>query len=72
MEMLQVKESQLVTTHGQPVHLHGTCIGGWMNMENFIDGYPGTERGLRDVMQYSYARLFKGMSEAELDRVLQK
>ena len=50
MELLQVKGNQIVTAKGQPLYLRGTCIGGWMNMEEFINGYPGSEHGLRDIM----------------------
>lgn len=50
MDLLQVKGSQIVDAHGQPVMLRGTCIGGWMNMENFLNGYPGTESGVRAAM----------------------
>jgi hypothetical protein len=28
----------------QAIRLRGTCIGGWMNMEDFINGYPGVTR----------------------------
>ena len=48
--MLQVKGNQIVNEQSQPVRLRGTCIGGWMNMENFINGYPGDEHGLRAAM----------------------
>ncbi len=48
--MLQVKNGRLVKADGEEVRLRGTCVGGWMNMENFINGYPGTEHSLRDVM----------------------
>src|SRR4051794_3976488 len=50
MEALSVRGDQIVDTHGQPVHLRGACIGGWMNMENFIDAYPGSEHGLRATL----------------------
>ena len=50
MDMLQVKDGKIVNAQGQPVRLRGTCVGGWMNMENFIDGYPGDEHGLRVAM----------------------
>jgi len=30
--------------------LRGTCIGGWLHMENFINGYPGAEYSLKRVM----------------------
>jgi endoglucanase len=48
--MLQVKQNQIVDGQGNPIRLRGTCIGGWMNMENFINGYPGDEHGLRATM----------------------
>lgn len=48
--MLQVKQNQIVDEQGKAFRLRGTCIGGWMNMENFINGYPGDEHGLRAVM----------------------
>ena len=50
MDMLQVHDNQIVDAQGRPVRLRGTGVGGWMNMENFIDGYPGTEQGLRTAM----------------------
>ncbi|MGE5599836.1 MAG: glycoside hydrolase family 5 protein, partial [Bacteroidota bacterium] len=50
MDLLQVKDGRIVDARGGPVKLRGTCIGGWMNMENFIDGYPGTEHGIRAAM----------------------
>lgn len=50
MEMLQVKGKQVVDGKGNPVQLRGTCIGGWMNMENFINGFPGTETMLRTAI----------------------
>ena len=46
MDFLQTKENQIIGG-GRPVRLRGTCLGGWMNLENFIDGYPGTEQGVR-------------------------
>ncbi len=51
MRILQTRGSQIVTPDGQPIQLRGTCVGGWMNMENFINGYPGTEHALRAVMR---------------------
>ena len=50
LEMLHVQGDQIVTPGGSPIHLRGTCVGGWMNMESFIDGYPGSEHGLRAAM----------------------
>ncbi len=50
MERLEVRNGKIVTTSNQPVMLRGTCVGGWMNMENFINGYPGDERGIRSAI----------------------
>lgn len=50
MDRLVVKDGRIVDAKGQPIALRGTCVGGWMNMENFINGYPGDERGTRLTM----------------------
>jgi len=47
MNLLQVKQNQIVDPAGTPIRLRGVCIGGWLNMENFINGYTGAEHGLR-------------------------
>ena len=48
--MLQVKQNQIIDERGEEFRLRGTCIGGWMNMENFINAFPGDEHGLRATM----------------------
>jgi endoglucanase len=62
LSLLSVRGDQIVDTAGAPVRLRGTCIGGWMNMEDFIAGYPGSEHGLRstmaDVLGEGKARFF--------------
>jgi len=50
MDLLQVKGNQIVAANGRPIALRGTCAGGWMNMEEFINGHPGSEHGLRATM----------------------
>jgi endoglucanase len=50
MELLKVVGNKIVDQHEQPVFLRGVCLGGWMNMEDFINGYPGLESGLRAAM----------------------
>ena len=50
MDMLQVQGGRIVDSAGNTVRLRGTCVGGWMNGEDFIDGYPGCEHGLRATM----------------------
>jgi aryl-phospho-beta-D-glucosidase BglC (GH1 family) len=51
---LRVDGTRLVDSSGTPVLLRGIGLGGWMNMENFITGYPATEsqqrRALRKVL----------------------
>jgi endoglucanase len=47
VDMLQVTNGKVVDAKGSPVRLRGTCVGGWMNLENFINGYPGSEHGIR-------------------------
>lgn len=50
MDLLQVQAGKIVDGDGNPVRLRGVGVGGWMNMENFINGYPGTEENLRRTM----------------------
>ncbi|WP_053360526.1 cellulase family glycosylhydrolase [Bacillus sp. FJAT-27251] len=60
MEMLQVNKNQIINSRGEAIQLRGTCIGGWMNMEDFINGYTGSEHGLRHA-----AAEILGASKAE-------
>lgn len=48
--MLRVSDGRIVDALGALIQLRGTCVGGWMNMEDFIDGYPGSEHGLRAAL----------------------
>jgi endoglucanase len=52
--VLTVRDGAIVDGSGHRVILRGYNIGGWMNMENFLTGYPGTEsqhrRALRRVL----------------------
>lgn len=50
IDMLHVENERIVNSQGETVRLRGVCIGGWMNMESFINGFPGSESGLRAVM----------------------
>ena len=47
---LSVRGDQIIDSSDHPISLRGVCLGGWMNLENFINGYPGSEHGLRAVM----------------------
>ena len=50
MDFLRVQDNQIVDRQDKPLKLRGTCVGGWMNMEEFINGYPGAEHQLRARM----------------------
>jgi aryl-phospho-beta-D-glucosidase BglC (GH1 family) len=61
-DILTVDGTRLVRD-GAPVLLRGFGLGGWMNMENFITGYAGSEsqqrRALRRVLgEEGYRRYF--------------
>ncbi|MBB6351000.1 cellulase family glycosylhydrolase [Nonomuraea muscovyensis] len=62
MTMLHVSGSQLRAPDGTPVRLRGVGLGGWLNMENFITGYPANESSMRaavrDVLGEDRAELF--------------
>ncbi len=45
--MLRVKGDAVVDADGARVLLRGAGLGGWMNMENFITGYPANESAMR-------------------------
>jgi aryl-phospho-beta-D-glucosidase BglC (GH1 family) len=49
--MLGVTNGKIVDKEGHPIQLRGTCVGGWLHMENFINGYPGAEYSLKRVMR---------------------
>jgi endoglucanase len=50
MEWLRTSGASVVTEYGSPVLLRGAGIGGWLNMENFITGYPATESSHRAAL----------------------
>jgi hypothetical protein len=50
MDMLGITGGRIVDGSGRELRLHGACVGGWMNMENFINGYPGSESGMRAAL----------------------
>ncbi|KAK5138595.1 hypothetical protein LTR08_000183 [Meristemomyces frigidus] len=41
--ILKVKGDKVIGDDGKPIVLRGSALGGWLNMENFITGYPGSE-----------------------------
>lgn len=49
--VLTLQGSSLINAQGQSVILRGFGLGGWMNMENFITGYPANEEGQRQALR---------------------
>jgi aryl-phospho-beta-D-glucosidase BglC (GH1 family) len=45
--LLRVQGDAVVDADGARVLLRGVGLGGWMNMENFITGYPANESAMR-------------------------
>jgi aryl-phospho-beta-D-glucosidase BglC (GH1 family) len=50
-DFLAVRGSRVVNEEGQTVVLRGFGLGGWMNMENFITGYPANEEAQRAAVR---------------------
>ncbi|MCO5998097.1 glycoside hydrolase family 5 protein [Actinoallomurus rhizosphaericola] len=65
---LRVNGSAITDATGRPVRLYGIGLAGWLNMENWITGYPGHENGMltavRNVLGPDLAAVF-------LDRFLE-
>ena len=45
--VIRTSESQFLGPDGEPLLLRGVCLGGWLNMENFITGYAANETLMR-------------------------
>lgn len=44
---IRTRGDKFVAADGAEVRMRGLCIGGWLNMENFITGYAGNEALMR-------------------------
>jgi len=51
MRWITTDGPRLVTDDGATVRLTGFGLGGWLNMENFITGFPGTEGLQREALR---------------------
>ena len=65
MEWIQVEADHLRTAKNDQVVLQGFGVGGWLNMENFITGFPSTETLQRQALRRAlgeagYRRFFDG------------
>ncbi|KIW95006.1 uncharacterized protein Z519_04986 [Cladophialophora bantiana CBS 173.52] len=47
---LRVQGDHIVDGSGRRVSLKGTSLGGWLCMENFMTGFPGTESAMRSAL----------------------
>ncbi len=65
---LTVNQRQIHNMAGRVVCLHGVGLGGWMNMENFITGFPANENAFRQVV---YRALGKEKTEFLFERYLE-
>jgi endoglucanase len=45
--IIRVSGDRFLDAAGGPLRLRGVCLGGWLNMENFITGYSGNETLMR-------------------------
>ena len=69
---LRTAGSEFVGPDGAPILLRGVCLGGWLNMENFITGYPATESQHRKALaralgEEGYRRFFDRFLSAFFD-----
>jgi endoglucanase len=69
---LHVDGARIAGEDGSTVRLRGFGLGGWMNMENFITGYAGTESQqratlLRALGEEGYRRFFDRLLDAFFD-----
>jgi hypothetical protein len=44
---IRISGSEFIGPDGAPILLRGVCVGGWLNMENFITGYSANETLMR-------------------------
>src|SRR5918911_883346 len=45
--VIRTSGSEFIGPYGEPLLLRGVCLGGWLNMENFITGYAANETLMR-------------------------
>jgi len=65
---LRVHKNHIQDQSGKEVTLHGVGLGGWMNMENFITGFPANENAFRQIV---YRSLGKEKADFLFERYLE-
>lgn len=66
--LLATRGPRITNREGSPIVLRGFGLGGWMNMENFITGYPANEEAQREAVR---AALGEEKYELFFDRFLE-
>ncbi len=51
---LSVEGATLTSGEGKPISLRGYNVGGWLNMENFLTGYPSSESNFRAALKEAF------------------
>ncbi|HEY4421586.1 MAG TPA: cellulase family glycosylhydrolase, partial [Pseudonocardia sp.] len=51
LQHIRTHGAQLLDVHGKPFRMRGVCLGGWLNMENFITGYAANESMMRAAVR---------------------
>jgi endoglucanase len=44
IQHVRTRGAEMLDGRGNPIRFKGVCLGGWLNMENFITGYPAPSR----------------------------
>ena len=61
-QFVHTEGTNIIGIDGEPVRLRGVCLGGWLNMENFITGFSANESlmrsGVRQVLGQKRYELF--------------
>jgi endoglucanase len=50
-QFVHTQGTKIVGIDGEPVRLRGVCLGGWLNMENFITGFSANESLMRSAVR---------------------
>jgi endoglucanase len=48
---IQTRGTKFIDANGSELRMRGVCVGGWLNMENFITGYAANESMMRAAVR---------------------
>ncbi len=69
LPMIRTEGTRFVTADGDAVRMRGVCLGGWLNMENFITGYSANESLMRRTVA---DRIGQDAADAFFERFLER